>query len=59
VAGRGQVAHRGDQPARLSGPAGRRAAARARGDGGEPAGRHHVRRHQPAHPEACIKTENA
>ena len=36
-------------PARLPGAAGRPADARRRGDGGQPAGRRRLRRHQPAH----------
>ena len=51
VAGCRQVADRGDQSPRLSGAAGRRAAARARGDDRQPAGRRHVRHHQSAHHE--------
>ena len=47
VARRGQVADRGDQPPRLPGAAGRRAPAGPHRDGGEPAGRRHVRHHQP------------
>src|SRR6185437_4668789 len=56
VARRGQVADRGDQPPRLSGAAGRRAAARCHGDGGQPAGRPDVRRHQSADPARAMTT---
>ncbi len=45
-----QVADRGDRPARLSGAARRHVAARRDGDDRQPAGRHHLRHHQPAYP---------
>ena len=59
VARRRQVADRGDQPPRLPGAAGRRAAPRAGGDGGQPARRPHRRHHQPPHPARVMTTEAA
>src|SRR4029079_8879994 len=54
LAGCRQVADRGDQPARLSGAARRHAAARRRGDAGQPARRRHVRRHKSEDPPMTV-----
>jgi dipeptide transport system permease protein len=51
-----QMADRGDQPARLPGAAGRRAAGGRHGHGGEPAGRHHLRHHQSPHPAPAMSS---
>src|SRR5690242_10708354 len=56
------MADRGDQPARLSGPAGRNAFDRNHGDGGQSPRRRHLRPDQSAHtayPMTAIETRVA